>query len=85
MTCKGICIRHEAVRPPDGYRYSNGQKCCRVCGLFMNWDGVNCPCCGMTLSTNQHRSKYKRRYRLENQGGHTWTYGVSAHDNATLL
>jgi len=26
MTCKGICIRHEAVRPPDSYRYSNGQK-----------------------------------------------------------
>jgi len=28
MTCKGICIRHEAARPADGYRYSNGQKRC---------------------------------------------------------
>jgi len=57
MTCKGICIRHEAARPADGYRYSNGQNRCRVCDLFIEWGGVKCPCCGMTLSTRQHRSK----------------------------
>jgi hypothetical protein len=58
MTCKGICIRHQAVRPLDGYRDSNGQKRCRVCDLFIKWDGVKCPCCGMTLSTRLHsRSK----------------------------
>jgi len=67
MTCKGICIRHVAVRPPDGYRYSNGQKRCRVCNLFIKWDGVKCPCCGMTLSTRQHRSNYEGRYSVEDQ------------------
>ena len=40
MTCKDICIRHEAVRPQVGYRYSNGQKRCRVCDLSMKWDGA---------------------------------------------
>jgi len=57
MTSKGICIRHEAVRPPDGYRCSNWQKRCRVCGPFIKWDGVKCLCCGMTLSTRQQRTK----------------------------
>jgi hypothetical protein len=40
MTCKGIYIRHEAVKPPAGYRYPNGRKRCIVCDLFIEWDGV---------------------------------------------
>ena len=67
MTCKGICIRHEAVRPPDGYRYSNGQKRCRVCDVFIKWEEVKCPCCRMTLSKRQHRSNYEGRYSVEDQ------------------
>jgi predicted amidophosphoribosyltransferase len=45
MTCKGISIRHKAALN----QYTNGQKCCQVCALFINLDGVFCPCCGYRL------------------------------------
>jgi len=49
MTCKGICSRHKAPRPVSGNRYSTGQKRCQVCEIFINWDGLWCPCCGYRL------------------------------------
>ena len=40
MTCKGIRIRHKAIRPieSNGNRYSTGQKRCQVCEIFIKWD-----------------------------------------------
>jgi len=49
MTCKGICIRHKAQKPPGTGRYSTGQKRCQVCEIFLRWDGLWCPCCGYRL------------------------------------
>ena len=46
MTCKGICINHEAVKRLRGYRYIEGQKRCQICCVFLIWDGAFCPCCG---------------------------------------
>jgi hypothetical protein len=51
MTCKGICINHEAVKRLRGYRYIEGQKRCQICCVFLIWDGAFCPCCGMRLRT----------------------------------
>ncbi len=51
MVCKGICHRYKAKWGAHQYRYANGQKRCNVCEIFVNWDGNNCPCCGMLLRT----------------------------------
>jgi predicted amidophosphoribosyltransferase len=53
MTCKGICIRHKA----SSNNYANRQKRCQVCELFIKWDGLCCPCCGLKLRTRSFKSK----------------------------
>jgi hypothetical protein len=65
MTCKGICIRHKALRSRhhNGNRYSTGQKRCQVCEIFLKWDGLWCPCCGYRLRTKPRSLKYKAKLR----------------------
>jgi hypothetical protein len=62
MTCKGICINHEAVKRLRGYRYIEGQKRCQICCVFLIWDGAFCPCCGMRLRTRPRSSYYKAKW-----------------------
>ena len=63
MTCKGICIRHRAQKPPGTGRYSTGQKRCQICEIFLRWDGLWCPCCGYRLRTKPRNLKYKAKLR----------------------
>ena len=45
--CKGTCQRHRA---PKGKRtYLGGGSRCTLCALFVEWEGVYCPCCGQKL------------------------------------
>jgi predicted amidophosphoribosyltransferase len=70
MTCKGICIRHKALRSHhhNGNRYSTGQKRCQVCQIFLKWDGLWCPCCGYRLRMRprnlNHRAKVRAREKI---------------------
>jgi hypothetical protein len=59
MACKGICIRYKAA----SNHYANGQKRCQVCGLFIKWDGLWCPCCRGRLRTGPRRFKLKSKLR----------------------
>jgi hypothetical protein len=61
MVCKGICIRHKAHKPVDDGRYATGQKRCQVCEIFINWNGLWCPCCGYRLRTKPRNIKYKAK------------------------
>jgi len=68
MTCKGVCIRYKAQKPtgvgPYAIgRYAIGQKRCQVCEIFIEWEGVWCPCCGYRLRTKPRNLKYKERLR----------------------
>jgi hypothetical protein len=63
MTCKGICIRYKA----DSNNYANGQKRCQICDLFMQWDGIFCPCCGYKLRNrprNFSNTKLREQKRI---------------------
>ena len=63
MTCNGICIRHKA----DSNNYANGQKRCQICDLFMQWDGIFCPCCGYKLRNrprNFSNTKLREKKRI---------------------
>jgi hypothetical protein len=63
MVCKGICVRHKAMKPIGIGRYSTGQKRCQICEIFLKWDGLWCPCCGYRLRTKPRNLKYKAKLR----------------------
>nr|AIE95336.1 hypothetical protein [uncultured marine thaumarchaeote AD1000_65_A02] len=65
MTCKGICSRYRAMKQHIKYfRYANGQKRCQTCALFIQWEGLWCPCCSNRLRTSPRTSKdLKRKFR----------------------
>jgi hypothetical protein len=68
MVCKNICIRHRAQKPVGSGRYSIGQKRCQICELFIQWEGLWCPCCGYRLRTKPRNIKYKQKLRVEKKG-----------------
>ncbi len=47
------------MRPSTGNRYLIGQKRCQTCQIFINWQGLCCPCCGYRLRTKPRNKKYK--------------------------
>ena len=59
MTCKGICLRHKAIKPIGVGRYAAGQKRCQMCSIFVKWEGFFCPCCGYRLRTKPRNQRYK--------------------------
>jgi hypothetical protein len=63
MVCKGICIRHKAHKPVGEGRYATGQKRCQVCEIFVNWNGLWCPCCGYRLRSKPRNLKFKTKLR----------------------
>jgi hypothetical protein len=63
LVCKGICVRHKAMKPVANGRYSTGQKRCQICEIFLTWDGLWCPCCGYRLRTRPRNSKFKAEVR----------------------
>jgi hypothetical protein len=60
MTCKGICTRHKASG-----RYATGNKRCQICELFIQWDGLFCPCCGSRLRIGPRNIKFKAKLRKQ--------------------
>jgi uncharacterized Zn finger protein (UPF0148 family) len=60
VTCKGICIHHKALG-----RYVTGNKRCKICEIFIEWDGVFCPCCGYRLRTRPRNMKFKAKLRKQ--------------------
>ena len=61
--CKGICPRYRKINPGTAQRYANGQKRCQVCEIFIEWEGLWCPCCGYRLRANPRSKKFKARLR----------------------
>jgi len=68
MACNGICKRYKAIKPPITHtRYGMGQKRCSTCEVFINWDGKNCPCCGINLRTRPKGTKTREQLLIMRQ------------------
>jgi hypothetical protein len=66
MTCKGICVHHQAQKPTNGLsRYLDGQKRCQVCQLYIKWDGIWCPCCSTKLRLSPRGRRYREKISLQ--------------------
>ena len=61
--CRGICQRYFAKKPERGGRYTAGQKRCQMCAIWIQWDGIRCPCCSYRLRLRPRSLKYKAIYR----------------------
>ncbi len=42
-------------------RYTTGQKRCQICEIFLQWDGLVCPCCRYRLRLRPRNMKSKIR------------------------
>ena len=68
MSCNGICERYRAKRNYNiPSRYTEGQKRCSVCEIFIKWDeNIYCPCCNYKLRTRSFRGfKMRKKQREE--------------------
>jgi len=57
ISCQGI----RAIKPTLGGRYEIGQKYCPICCVFVEWEGVFCPCCHYLLRTKPRNSQNRAR------------------------
>jgi uncharacterized Zn finger protein (UPF0148 family) len=80
MTCKGICVRHKA-----SCRYATGNKRCQVCGIFIKWDGLGCPCCGHRLRVEPRSFKFKAKLRKQKEEMQEAENKKNKNNNITLL
>lgn len=67
MGCKGYCSRYKANKPYHNNRYLVGQKRCQICTLFVQWEGIFCPCCGYKLRLKPRKPKNKETLRIKLQ------------------
>jgi hypothetical protein len=69
MACNGVtCILYKAPRTPLVGRYFEGQKRCQICGIFIKWEGIFCPCCRTKLRTKPRSNIYRTKLRLARAG-----------------
>lgn len=76
MTCKGICPRYKAKKPFGMGRYEAGQRRCQVCEIFINWDGLWCPCCEYRLRNGPRGTKQKAKFREAKLNGMVKAHGI---------
>jgi len=67
MGCKGFCSEYKAPRSKTGRRYVEGQKRCQVCEVFLQCEGLYCPCCGYQLRSKPRNSNLKKKFHEYNQ------------------
>lgn len=57
--CTGKCKRYKALKSRYIGRYASGQKRCNFCEIFVNYDGLKCPCCNTQLRSAPRSRKDK--------------------------
>src|SRR3972149_4554502 len=62
MPCNNQCLQYKAIKE-TGTRYGIGQKRCQVCDIFINWNGIFCPCCNYRLRSKPRNNKYKDGFK----------------------
>lgn len=60
--CIGNCKKYKALKPTQIGRYASGQKRCNYCEIFVDYDGIICPCCNRQLRCLPRSRKGKEKY-----------------------
>jgi len=61
--CKSLCEKYRGYRSNIIGRYASGQKRCQICDIFLNYEGIYCPCCGYKLRTHPRNTFFKQKLR----------------------
>jgi len=78
MGCDGFtCTRYKASKPVSGGRYANGQKRCQVCEIYMNFNGLVCPCCNFRLRSKPRNVKYKAKLEEAKTNNEFQSFGIN--------
>ncbi|MCV0367246.1 MAG: hypothetical protein K5798_08315 [Nitrosopumilus sp.] len=62
VNCSEKCKLFKAIKPKQIGRYASGQKRCNNCEIFIQWDGLMCPCCNKQLRCMPRSKKDKETY-----------------------
>jgi hypothetical protein len=60
--CIGECRKYKALKPSQIGRYASGQKRCNHCEVFVDYEGIACPCCNRQLRCLPRSRKGKEKY-----------------------
>ena len=60
--CIGKCKNFKAIKPTQMGRYAAGQKRCNYCEVFVDYEGISCPCCNRQLRCLPRSRKGKEKY-----------------------
>lgn len=63
--CNWICDKYRASRQFGEGKYTNGQKRCNSCSIFVYWEGLWCPCCNKRLRLSPRSGKNKQKFLNE--------------------
>ena len=64
--CIGKCKEYKALKPSQIGRYAAGQKRCNYCEVFVEYDGLTCPCCNRQLRCLPRSRKGKEKVSISN-------------------
>lgn len=63
LSCKGECkTTFKRSLGKTIFHYTDGQKRCSVCGVYIRWIGSKCPCCNAVLHVRPRHSRAKEKY-----------------------
>jgi len=59
--CKRDCLKYKANMKNTIKRYRKGVKRCGSCNIFIQFNGIRCPCCNDRLrqKPKNNKKKYK--------------------------
>lgn len=60
--CIGKCKQYKSIKPRQIGRCASGQKRCDFCEIFLNYDGLKCPCCNKQLRSLPRSRKDKESF-----------------------
>lgn len=63
-SCKGTCENFRAESVQNKVRYVLGHKRCSYCSIFLQVEGVRCPCCGAKMRSKARHKKRKAVYEM---------------------
>ncbi|MBA4451768.1 MAG: hypothetical protein ACE5Q4_00480 [Nitrosopumilus sp.] len=63
--CTEKCKDYKVKKSRSSGRYANGQKRCQYCEIFIQWDGLFCPCCTRRLRCGPRSRQGKEKYQKE--------------------
>jgi len=60
VTCTGRCGAYRAQNQAPRYAWFSGARYCKVCQIYVMWDGNFCPCCRRALARRPHQGKARK-------------------------